>query len=70
MNKKQKYIRSVLRSKEAEQENNDTAFNKVLKQAGQHSCRICPPWKDENKVKRSSGKRGAKKPKNKHKFKS
>jgi hypothetical protein len=70
VNKKQKFIRALRRSKDAKGENNPQAFNKVLQQAGQHSCKICAPWDGENKVKRTCGKRGAKKPKNKHKFKS
>jgi hypothetical protein len=66
MSKKQ-LIRCVKKSKEAKEETNSSAHKKVLQIAGQMNCPICPPWKGENKIKRSQGKRGAKKPRYKDK---
>lgn len=68
MNKKKRIIRDIKRSKKAQSETNDQAFKKIMLQAGQHSCKYCAPWKNENRVKRQS-KRGAKKPKYKNKRK-
>ena len=67
MNKKKLLIRIKKKSQAARKEQNESAHKKTLKDAGQFSCPICPPWKGENKIKRSSGKHGAKKPKYKNK---
>lgn len=59
---KQKAAKSV----KAKAETNSTAHKKLMAQDGQWNCIICPPWEDENRV-RKKPKRTKAKPKYKNK---
>ncbi len=68
MNKKKSYIRSTKKSAKAKSESNDQAHHKIMHNAGQMRCNMCPPWKHDNAVAHVP-KRGTKKPKYKNKRK-
>ena len=67
MNKKKKIIRSYRRGKDYKKEENSEVANRILKSAGQHACRYCPPWENDNHVGNRKAKRGTKKPRYKNK---
>lgn len=59
---KRAMIRKIKRSNQYKKEDNNSVAKKLVASAGHHDCKICPPWKGENKVARVP-KRGTKKPK-------
>lgn len=66
MSKKKRLISLFKRRKKVRSEENEFAYNRMSKSAGQIHCPVCPPWGGENTVSRKP-KHGTKKPKYKNK---
>lgn len=68
-NTKKKIIRTYKRSADYKKADTDFEANRIIKTAGQHNCKYCPPWEHDNRVGKGSlkKKRNGKKPKYKNK---